>query len=80
MEGGKTRSEAHDEGVVKIELKQLPLYVSYVIVFLQFVNPTLVTDLVHILYEYSVCNYDSRGICVHTGTPILSRPLQYPQE
>ena len=72
MEGEQRRVERDDEGIVKIELKQLPLYVAYVFVFLQFVNPTLVTDLVHILYEYSVCIYDSRGIRVHTGSPILS--------
>ena len=54
MEGGQTRSEAHDEGIVKIELKQLPLYVAYVIVFLQFANPTLVTDLVNTYFTNMV--------------------------
>ena len=47
MEGEQRRVERDDEGIVKIELKQLPLYVSCVIVFLQFVNPTLLTDLVN---------------------------------
>ena len=35
---------------------------------------------INILYEYGVYHAYSRGIRVHTGTPILSRPLQYPQE
>ena len=54
MEGGQRRPEAHDDGIVKIELKQLPLYVAYVIVFLQFANPTLVTDLVNTYFTNMV--------------------------
>ena len=47
MEGGQTCAEAHDEGVVKIELKQLPVYGACVVILLQFVNPILVNDLVN---------------------------------
>ena len=34
----------------------------------------------HILHEYGVYRAYSCWIRVDTGTPILSRPLQYPQE
>ena len=54
MEGEQRRVERDDEGIVKIELKQLPLYVAYVIVFLQFANPTLVTDLVNTYFTNMV--------------------------
>ena len=47
MEGGQTRPEAHEKGVVKIELKQLPVYGACVVILLQFVNPILVKDLVN---------------------------------
>ena len=54
MEGGQTRPEAHDDGVVKIELKQLPVYGACVIIFMQFMNPTLVTDLVNTYFTNMV--------------------------
>lgn len=39
--------QSHDEGVVKIEVKQLPFYGGCIIIFLQFVNPNFLNELVN---------------------------------
>lgn len=54
MEEGQTRAQAHDEGVVKIELKQLPFYGGCVIIFLQFVNPNFLNELVNTYFTNMV--------------------------
>lgn len=48
MDQGQTRARAEtpDEGVMKIELKQLPFYGGCMIIFLQIVNPNLLNELV----------------------------------
>mgnify|MGYP001333257073 CR=1 FL=1 len=56
MEGGQRRSEAHDEGIVKIELKQLPVYVACVIILLQFVNPNFLSDLFNTYFTLPIRN------------------------
>ena len=56
MEGGQTRSGAHDEGVVKIELKQLPVYGACVIILLQFVNPNFLSDLFNTYFTLPIRN------------------------
>ena len=54
MEEGQTRTQAHDEGVVKIELKQLPFYGGCIIIFLQFVNPNFLNELVNTYFSNMV--------------------------
>ena len=54
MEEGQTRAQAHDEGVVKIELKQLPFYGGCIIIFLQFVNPNFLNELVNTYFSNMV--------------------------
>ena len=72
MEGGQRRQEAHDDGIEDrtqaiaslrgIRHRLLTICESY----------TRNRPCQHILYEYGVYNHDSRGIRVHTGSPILS--------
>ena len=50
----RARTEVNDEGVVKIELKQLPFYGGCIIIFLQFVNPNFLNELVNTYFSNMV--------------------------
>ena len=56
MDQGQTRARAEtpDEGVMKIELKQLPFYGGCMIIFLQIVNPNFLNELVNTYFTNMV--------------------------
>jgi hypothetical protein len=47
MAESQTRTQADDEGVVKIELKHMPFYGGCLVLFLQFTNPNFLNDIVN---------------------------------